>query len=108
MRAAAVAKSILAERRRRTSEFDSSLFGEPAWEMLLELFVAEASGIAADAAGLETKAGVAMTTGSRWLDVLAAQGLVERRRLGVDLSTEFVELTDLARGALQRNLLPLS
>ena len=37
-RTARIARSILAERRRRASFFDPTIFGEPAWDILLALY----------------------------------------------------------------------
>ena len=41
---ATIAGSIYAARRRRLNHFDPSLLGEPAWDMLLDLFANKALG----------------------------------------------------------------
>jgi len=99
-----MALHILEARRRRREEFDPSMFGEPAWEMLLELFVRDSAGLSSTASQLKAVARVLPSTGSRWLQYLEQQALLARRGHPLDPSTEFVELTDKGRQALERYL----
>jgi len=102
--AAILAKAQGEYRRRRDRRLffdDHSLFGEPAWDLLLDLFIA----------GLERKllpvtsacigAAVPTTTALRWLTLLEQRGLVIRepdpsdaRRAHVRLSSEATELME--------------
>ena len=74
--AAQLASAILSFRRYRARALSSDIFGEPAWELLLEVFVADAEGapitgrIAAERS--ETPANVM----SRWLRHLSVVGLI--------------------------------
>lgn len=103
-----IALRILEARRRRKDEFDHSMFGEPAWEMLLELFVRDTAGLSSTASQLKEMVGVLPSTGSRWLQYLELQALVARREHSLDPSIEFVELTEKGRRTLERYLGSLS
>lgn len=98
------AQSILLGRRRRYEEFNSALFGEPAWDMLLELYVRETSGASSTAEQLQTASAVPSSTAARWLNHLEHDGLVARRDHPLDRGTIFVELTEQGRQALDRYL----
>ena len=91
-------------RRRRVSEFDTAIFGEPAWDMLLDLYVREAHGASTTASQLLEIAGASLTTASRWLQFLEEKGLAIRRLHPLDARIEFVALTVKARDALDRYL----
>lgn len=83
------------ERRTLRSEyFKASLFAEPAWDMLLDLFVAKANGhrISVSSACIASK--VASTTALRWLAILEEQGLVDRTDDFQDRRRTWVELSD--------------
>lgn len=80
------------------------MFGETAWEMLLNLYVRYHTGRSSTAAQLQRASRNAPSTANRWLGHLEEQELVIRRAHPVDSTTEFVELTDAAREALDRYL----
>lgn len=75
-RASATASSILKFRRIRSEILPPELFAEPGWDLLLELFVADANGhrIAARAVGDRNK--IPPTVLSRWLIHLTQIGFV--------------------------------
>lgn len=90
------AKAIYAGRRARERVFaDFQLFAEPAWDVLLDLFVATLEDRAISVSHATTAAAVPTTTALRWIDHLANRGLVERRPDGVDPGCSFLTLTDL-------------
>ncbi len=85
-------------RRRRAEVFgDESLFGEPAWDILLDLFVAGERGKRVAVTSACIGSGVPSTTALRWLNVLEARGLVEREEDNADARRSFVRLTGKAR-----------
>lgn len=81
---AAIATSIFNARKRRLELFDASLFGEPAWDMLLTLFIARTRGEMLSTRSLCALGGVPHTTGLRRIDELEAKGLIRRARDPID------------------------
>lgn len=100
---AGIARQILEARQRRTRLFGRAMFGEPAWEMLLLLYVAE-SGTRRTVTRLAQLSGASKGTALRWLDYLLHQNLVRREPHPTDRRAAFVELTDKGRAALDRYL----
>ena len=98
------AYAILLRRRRRYDEFNPALFGEPAWDMLLELYVRETSGASSTAEQLQTASATPSSTAGRWLQRLENDQLIARRDHPHDRETVFVELTDQGRQTLDRYL----
>ena len=91
---ATIAMSIYRARRRRSKFFDASLFSEPAWDMLLDLFVANVRGRKVSVTSLCRAAEVSDATGLRWIEMLESKGLVRRRSVSEDGRLRFVELSD--------------
>ena len=94
--ARARAERLYAERRRRDALFPDELFGEPAWDLLLAMFVARDRNQAMILCRAYTAAGVTDTTGRRLLDRMEADGLITRRRAPRSRKMRIVELTELA------------
>jgi len=94
--ARARAERLYAERRRRDSLFPDGLFGEPAWDLLLAMFVARDRNQPMILCKAYRAAGVTDTTGRRLLDRMEADGLITRRRAPRSRKMRIVELTDLA------------
>ncbi|SER22685.1 DNA-binding transcriptional regulator, MarR family [Sphingobium sp. YR768] len=96
-----LARIMLRSRERRKHSFPSVTFGEPGWDMILQLYVAYCAGEVIDVSGLCGCTGVSKTTALRHLDRLAAQQLVERlddsadgRRIFVQPSKTLLEQTE--------------
>ena len=88
-----IARRLIEERRLRDRFLPDELFHEPAWDMLLALYVAQHEGRVLNVKTLVAAAGAPVTTSQRWIDQLGKLGLVERvvdpadrRRLEVSLS----------------------
>jgi len=92
-----VAKLILRERRRRDSFFDPELFGEPAWDMLLELYVQKLDQSRISVSGLCSSSGVPATTALRWIGKLEHEGLIARRSDPLDQRRTWIELSPEAK-----------
>lgn len=97
------AQAMLQRRRRRSDEFEPTMFGEPAWEMLLALYVRETSGASSTAEELQPASATA-SSAERWLRYLEKEGLARRRYYPRDGRTVFVELSNRGRQALDRYL----
>jgi DNA-binding MarR family transcriptional regulator len=85
-------------RRRRSQFFAVELFSDPAWDMLLELYVAELEQRRMSITGLADSARVAATTGLRWIDTFEREGLVTRRSDPLDARRTYIRLS--ANGAM--------
>ena len=98
--AVSVARAILEDRRQRAQIFNRGMFGEPAWELLLTLYIADKEGPRLTIGRLIQHAGVAQATAIRWLEYLLDQGLISRVEHPTDARTAIITLTDKARDAL--------
>jgi DNA-binding MarR family transcriptional regulator len=97
------ARRILAGRRQRNAHFGCAMFGEPAWEMLLLLYIGLGS-IRMSAGGLAHAAGYSKTTTMRWVDYLEKEKLVRRDPHPNDQRTFFVALTDKGISLMEQYL----
>lgn len=91
-RAATLAKQILLARTARNAILNDGLFGEPAWDILLSLYVAMNEGYRMNVSAVRNESGVGDTTALRWIDRLIELGLVRRHRNPLDNRSSFVEL----------------
>jgi len=83
-----------AERRLRSKLFeDPQLFGEPAWDMLLDIALAESKGVRLSVTSVCIGACVPSTTALRWLNILEGRGLIRREDDFEDCRRSFVRLT---------------
>lgn len=92
-RHAAIAREIYAARRRRHKALPADLFGEPTWDILLDLYIAAREDRRVPTTSACIGAHVPPTTALRWLRILEARGLVEREDDGRDGRRTFVCLT---------------
>jgi DNA-binding MarR family transcriptional regulator len=88
---------IIGARQKRTILFGANLFADPAWDTMLELFLAELEGRRLATTELGCKTNVPSTTSLRWAEKLEADGWVRRVPDPRDLRRVFVELS--ARGS---------
>ena len=91
-----LAKALERGRHERELFFPPGLFGEPAWSLLLDLFVAHHEGRVLNTSGACFGANVPQTTGLRWLEKLDSAGLIERQPHPQD--TRFVMIRLSAEG----------
>jgi predicted transcriptional regulator len=94
------AREEFGNRRRRTTIFERSMFGEPAWDMLLALYILDVSGQRQTTGALMQFSGAPVTTARRWLDYLVENGLALRSHHPTDQRIMFVSLTEKGRSAL--------
>jgi hypothetical protein len=74
----AVAERLYAERRKREEYFPPALFGEPAWDLLLTLFIANDDGRPVSLSEAYDAAQVDARQGPTLIEKLIAAGLVTR------------------------------
>lgn len=72
------------ERRRRRDYFDENLFGEPSWDILLDLFSSQVIGRRISVSSACIASCVPQSTALRWLQVLINRGLIVRVRDSAD------------------------
>lgn len=96
-----MARRILRARRLRKRHLPKSMFGEPAWDMLLVLYVADRAETRQTISGLTKESCAPATTSLRWLDFLGRCKLVQRRANPLDKRAVFIELTALGRNAIE-------
>src|SRR5690348_7283374 len=70
------AKDIFHLRRVRTQRFGRAMFGEPAWDMLLSLYIGERQGCPQTITQLTGFSDVTLKVALRWVDHLFTEGLV--------------------------------
>ena len=91
------AESCYAARRRRDRFFQGTLFGEPAWDILLDLYLAGERGTPVSISSACLAGGTAPTTGLRWLSILDDHGLTERERNASDGRMSWIRLSEKGR-----------
>ena len=74
-----LAQALFRARRLRGRHFDDELFREPAWDMLLDLFIQKETGRRSSVKGVCSASHVPPTTALRWISWLERSGLIERR-----------------------------
>jgi DNA-binding MarR family transcriptional regulator len=98
---AALAKGIIRARTERAKHLPRSLFADPAWDILLELYSAELAQRRIAVGELCAAAKVPTTTGLRWLTALEANHLIQRHTDPLDARRFFVSLTDSGAKAME-------
>lgn len=88
-------------RRRRKHFFPPELFGEPAWDLLLDLFIARLRNKRVSVTSACYAADVPSTTALRWLGILADRNLIERFDSKTDQRVTWVRLTTYATNLMQ-------
>lgn len=88
-----LAKRIKAIRESRIALLDPSLFGEPAWNILLALYIASGERYALSISALCAESGVPATTAARSINRLLELDLVRRVPNPIDNRSAYIELT---------------
>ncbi|PAL25911.1 winged helix DNA-binding protein [Sphingopyxis sp. GW247-27LB] len=101
---AAIAQSEFHNRRRRDSLIRYDLFAEPAWDMLLDLYIQYHRGQPVAVDRLCTVAATASTTALRWLALLIERELVIRSSAAEDDGIVRVALSERGIGEMERYL----
>ena len=92
---ATMAEQLYFERRKRDEIFQlPTVFGEPAWDMLLDLMMARERGQKLSVTAVTQGAAAAPTTALRYLAILESLGLIERKRDQNDGRRSWLQLTD--------------
>ena len=95
-----LAQARYRQRRLRDRYFGEELFREPAWDILLDLYIAHSEGKSISVTSMSCAAGVPACTGLRWLAKLERRNLVRRTRAPADGRLVCVEITPEARAKM--------
>jgi DNA-binding transcriptional ArsR family regulator len=99
-----LARKLYHARRERETFFPPELFGEPAWDMLLDLYVAQAERRETSVTSLTTGSGGPQSTALRWLALLEELGLMSRMPAVHDRRVIYMKLTDEGVRTMHRYL----
>lgn len=95
-------RDLLKSRRARDQFFDSNLFADPAWDILLELYAAELGHQRMSISALCTASAVPATTALRWIKLLEKNGLLVRKDDPMDRRRTFIFLAPNAFDRMER------
>lgn len=99
-----LAAALVRARGNRARQFRQNLFGDPVWDMLLDLFIARLSHKPVCVSSLCIAARVPASTALRWIRNLERHGEVMRRPDASDRRRVYVELSDSAFRSVERSL----
>ncbi len=100
-----LAKDIYRFRRKRNEFFAATLFADPSWDILLELYVLRREGRKASVKSVCIASGVPPTTALRWIGMLVKEGLLERNNDQVDQRVRWITLSNMGFEAMHKLLL---
>lgn len=95
-------RALIQSRRRRETLFPSEWFGDPVWDILLELFLADLEGRSVSISSICIASAVAPTTALRWINRLSDDGPIVRDEDPGESRRVNVRLTDSAREKMRR------
>ena len=107
IRLAEFARCLYDSRRLRDGLFPPRLFGEPAWDILLDLYAADTEGEPVDVSSACVAAAVPQTTALRYIARLETAGLVARTRVASDRRRSLLSLTPAGRSTVESVLVAL-
>ena len=95
-------RRIIQQRQLRARFFDSELFADPAWDMLLDLTAARVEQMRVSVTSLCIASGVPPTTALRWISQMTEAGLLDRVEDDLDRRRAFIALSDKAADGMAR------
>ena len=99
-----VAQEEYRRRRSRSRVFDDAMFGEPAWDMLLALFINGRSGEKLTVSRLLRFSGSSASAALRWLNYLEKKGHIHRESKPTEARSTIVMLYECAERAIETYL----
>jgi DNA-binding MarR family transcriptional regulator len=91
-------------REERDRIFGADLFFDPAWNILLDLYISERKGMMVSVSSMCIASKVPSTTALRWLTLIEKRGLIGRRPDDYDRRRSFLFLTDEGRKKIEATL----
>jgi PAS domain S-box-containing protein len=98
------ARLLLSSRQERRSVFATAIFADPAWDMMLAAYLAEAEGAVLDLGTLARAANVPQGSAARWVRAMQHDQLIEVEAQGADTPTSLFRLTATAHAQFEDHL----
>lgn len=98
------AERMIQERKSRNTAFPDMPFGEPAWDILLDLFVAHIRGRSISVSSVCLAANVPPTTALRQTAYLESNGTLERRASATDARVFYLSLSPSTPESMRKYL----
>lgn len=105
---ARLAVAMYRARQARSRNLPSNLFGEPAWDILLDLFIAKSRGRRVSVTSVCIASQVPATTALRWIGLLQSEGIIVRDNDNDDRRRAFLRLSESGEKAVARCLIEAS
>lgn len=99
-----LAETFLRVRRLRGQHLGADLFADPAWDMLLDLFVQRRRGHRVSVTSLCIASQVPSTTALRWISIIVDRGLAQRETDTTDGRRIFIGLSETGERAVAQVL----
>ena len=96
----AAVRGVIESRRARSDFFNGSLFSDPAWDIILELYATGLEQRKHTIGSLSRNVAVPPTSVARWLKALESENLVIKWEDHLDARRVFVKLSDQGRASL--------
>lgn len=93
-------REIVRVRRQRARFFPGRLFADPAWEILLELTLADQQQLRLTISRLCARVDVPTTTALRWIATMTEDGFLVRRDDPTDRRRKYIELSPAGRAGM--------
>ena len=94
-------RKYMSNQRLRVEYFNRSIFGEPAWEILLVLYMSEHAGRRQTIRRLADRVNTPLTTASRWIRYLEREHLVAKEPHPTDRRMSYVTLLDKGQALIE-------
>lgn len=99
-----IALAWVRARDARHREFGENLFSDPAWNILLDVYINQRRGQRISISSLCMAAGAPMSTAVRWINLLVDRGLIAREPDQFDRRRFFIVLTEDGLTKMERTL----
>ncbi len=103
-----LAKRLKKSRNVRNSMLTADLFGEPGWDILLALYIADCEQYRLKVSDVLVESNVPSTTGLRWIETLVQNGMAARKRHAFDARITYIELTTCGKSQMTECLYAIS
>lgn len=101
------ARLILQYRKMRRHYLPQEIFGEPGWEMLLDLFINRNDGKPVNVSSLCLATDAPKTTALRYIDLLFEQGLIRKTPSPQDGRIIYIDLTENGYSSTKASIIEL-